>query len=630
MGIIFLQTIAQFIIFVEHFSDGKQFLKTYNMANNELRINDHYQTIIGEFPKVGIRPAIDGRMNGVRESLEDQTMKMAKIAASLISSNLKYPNGKSVECIISDTCIGGVAEAAMSAEKFRKNGVGVSLTVTPCWCYGSETIDMDTDMPKAIWGFNGTERPGAVYLAAALAGHTMKGLPAFGIYGHNVQDSGDQIIPDDVSEKMLRFVKAALAASYMKGKSYLSMGSVSMGIAGSIVKEDFFQEYLGMRNEYIDLSEFNRRINEEIFDKEEYKKALEWTKKNCKEGKDLNTKPKTRKQKDAEWETVVKMAILARDLMVGNPKLKKLGFGEEALGHNAILSGFQGQRQWTDHMPNGDFLEAILCSSFDWNGIRPPYLVATENDAMNGVPMLFGYLLTNTAQMFSDIRTYWSPDAIKRVTKIKPTGLASNGVIHLINSGASALDFSGRQTKKGKSCIKPFWEITGKDAAECLAATQWPAADRGYFRGGGFSSQFDTKGIMPATISRVNLVKGLGPVLQLAEGFTVELPEKMNKILTDRTNPTWPTTWFAPRLTGKGAFADVYSVMANWGANHCSSSYGHIGADLITLASVLRIPVCMHNVDENKIFRPSAWSAFGMEKEGADYRACQTYGPVYK
>jgi L-fucose isomerase len=630
LGIIFLQTIAQFIIFVEHFSDGKQFLKTYNMANNELRINDHYQTIIGEFPKVGIRPAIDGRMNGVRESLEDQTMKMAKIAASLISSNLKYPNGKSVECIISDTCIGGVAEAAMSAEKFRKNGVGVSLTVTPCWCYGSETIDMDTDMPKAIWGFNGTERPGAVYLAAALAGHTMKGLPAFGIYGHNVQDSGDQIIPDDVSEKMLRFVKAALAASYMKGKSYLSMGSVSMGIAGSIVKEDFFQEYLGMRNEYIDLSEFNRRINEEIFDKEEYKKALEWTKKNCKEGKDLNTKPKTRKQKDAEWETVVKMAIIARDLMVGNPKLKKLGFGEEALGHNAILSGFQGQRQWTDHMPNGDFLEAILCSSFDWNGIRPPYLVATENDAMNGVPMLFGYMLTNTAQMFSDIRTYWSPDAIKRVTKIKPTGLASNGVIHLINSGASALDFSGRQTKKGKSCIKPFWEITGKDAAECLAATQWPAADRGYFRGGGFSSQFDTKGIMPATISRVNLVKGLGPVLQLAEGFTVELPEKMNKILTDRTNPTWPTTWFAPRLTGKGAFADVYSVMANWGANHCSSSYGHIGADLITLASVLRIPVCMHNVDENKIFRPSAWSAFGMEKEGADYRACQTYGPVYK
>ena len=600
------------------------------MANIELKINDHYQTVIGEFPKVGIRPAIDGRMNGVRESLEDQTMKMAKIAASLISSNLKYPNGESVECIISDSCIGGVAEAAMCAEKFRKNGVGVSLTVTPCWCYGSETIDMDTDMPKAIWGFNGTERPGAVYLAAALAGHTMKGLPAFGIYGRDVQDSGDQKIPDDVSEKILRFVKAAVAVSYMKGKSYLSMGSVSMGIAGSIVKEDFFQEYLGMRNEYIDLSEFNRRLNEEIFDKEEYKKALDWTKKNCKEGKDLNDKPKTRKQKDAEWETVVKMAIIARDLMVGNPKLKKLGFGEEAHGHNAILAGFQGQRQWTDHMPNGDFLEAILCSSFDWNGIRPPYLVATENDAMNGVPMLFGYLLTNTAQMFSDIRTYWSPDAIKRVTKIKPTGHASNGVIHLINSGASALDFSGRQTKKGESCIKPYWEITARDAAECLGATQWPAADRGYFRGGGFSSQFDTKGIMPATISRVNLVKGLGPVLQLAEGFTVELPEKMNKILTDRTNPTWPTTWFAPKLTGKGAFTDVYSVMANWGANHCSSSYGHIGADIITLASILRIPVCMHNVDEAKIFRPSAWSAFGMEKEGADYRACKTYGALYR
>jgi L-fucose isomerase len=431
-------------------------------------------------------------------------------------------------------------------------------------------------MQKAIWGFNGTERPGAVYLAAALAGHTMKGLPAFGIYGRDVQDSGDQSIPDDVSEKILRFVKAGLAASFMKGKSYLSMGSVSMGIAGSIVKEDFFQEYLGMRNEYVDMSEFNRRLNEEIFDKDEFKKALAWTKKYCREGKDLNSDPKPRKQKDAEWETVVKMAIIARDLMVGNPRLKKLGFGEEAHGHNALLAGFQGQRQWTDHMPNGDFLEAILCSSFDWNGIRPPYLVATENDAMNGVPMLFGYLLTNTAQMFSDIRTYWSPEAIRRVTKIKPAGLAANGVIHLINSGASALDFSGRQTKSGKPAIKPFWEITSKDAESCLKATQWPPADRGYFRGGGFSSQFDTKGIMPATISRVNLVKGLGPVLQLAEGYTVELPEKMNKILTDRTNPTWPTTWFAPRLTGKGPFTDVYSVMANWGANHCSSSYGHI------------------------------------------------------
>jgi L-fucose/D-arabinose isomerase len=600
------------------------------MANNELKTNHNYQTVIGDFPKVGIRPTIDGRMKGVRESLEDQTMNMAKSAAKLISANLKYPDGKPVECVIADTCIGGVAEAAMCAEKFSKNGVGVSLSVTPCWCYGSETIDMNTDIPKAIWGFNGTERPGAVYLAAALAGHTMKGLPAFGIYGHDVQDSGDQSIPEDVSEKILRFVRAGLAASIMKGKSYLAMGSVSMGIAGSIVREDFFQEYLGMRNEYVDMSEFNRRLNEEIFDKAEFKKALKWTRKNCKEGKDVNSAPKSRKQKDKEWETVVKMTLIARDLMVGNPRLKKLGFGEEALGHNAILSGFQGQRQWTDHMPNGDFLEAILCSSFDWNGIRPPYLVATENDAMNGVPMLFGYLLTNTAQMFSDIRTYWSPQAIKRVTKMKPEGLAANGVIHLINSGASSLDFSGRQTKKGESVIKPFWDITSKDANACLEATQWPPADTGYFRGGGFSSQFNTKGTMPVTISRVNLVKGLGPVLQLAEGWTVELPGKMNKILTDRTNPTWPTTWFAPRLTGKGPFTDVYSVMANWGANHSASSFGHIGADLITLASILRIPVCMHNVVEEKVFRPSSWNAFGMDKEGSDYRACQTYGALYK
>jgi L-fucose isomerase len=600
------------------------------MANDDFKVSRNYPTVIGDFPKVGIRPAIDGRERGVRESLEKQTMKMAHNAADFISGNLRYPNGKPVECVTPDTCIGGVAEAASCAEKFKKTGVGISLTVTPCWCYGSETIDMDPEMPKAIWGFNGTERPGAVYLAAALAGHTMKGLPAFGIYGHDVQDAGDNTIPDDVSEKILRFVKAGLAVAYMKGKSYLSMGSVSMGIAGSIVREDFFQEYLGMRNEYIDMSEFNRRLNEEIYDKNEFIKALTWTKKYCKEGKDLNAKPKSRARKDVEWDIVVKMTMIARDLMVGNPKLKKAGFGEESLGHNAILAGFQGQRQWTDHMPNGDFLEAILCSSFDWNGIRPPYLVATENDAMNGVPMLFGYLLTNTAQMFSDIRTYWSPEAMKRVSKVRPSGLAANGVIHLINSGASALDFSGRQTSKGESCIKPFWEITSKDASECLKATKWEPADIGYFRGGGFSSQFDTKGAMPLTISRVNLVKGLGPVLQLAEGWTVELPGKVNRILTDRTNPTWPTTWFTPRLTGKGPFVDVYSVMANWGANHSASSYGHIGADLIALASLLRIPVCMHNVPEEKIFRPSAWNAFGMDKEGSDYRACMNYGPMYE
>jgi L-fucose isomerase len=600
------------------------------MADNDFKINHNYQSVIGDFPKVGIRPVIDARERGVRESLENQTMGMAKAAADLICKNLRYPNGKPIECIISDTTIGRVAEAAACAEKFKKAGVGLSLTVTPCWCYGSETIDMDTEIPKAIWGFNGTERPGAVYLAAALAGHTMKGLPAFGIYGHDVQDAGDKTIPEDVCEKILRFVRAGLAAAYMKGKSYLSMGSVSMGIAGSIIRDDFFQEFLGMRNEYVDMSEFTRRLEEEIYDKEEFKKALAWTKKYCKEGKDLNAKPSSRAKKDSEWEIVVKMAIMARDMMVGNPKLKKLGFGEESLGHNALLSGFQGQRQWNDHMPNGDFLEAILCSSFDWNGMRPPYLIATENDAMNGVPMLFGYLMTNTAQMFSDIRTYWSPAAIKRVTKSKPEGLAANGIIHLINSGASALDFSGKQQKKGEACIKPFWEITGKDAAECLKATQWSPANTGYFRGGGFSSQFTTKDVMPITISRVNLAKDIGPVLQIAEGWTVDLPEKMNKILTDRTDPGWPTTWFTPRLTGKGPFSDVYSVMANWGANHSASSYGHIGADLISLASILRIPVCMHNVPENQIFRPSAWNAFGMDKEGADYRACKNYGPLYK
>jgi len=604
------------------------------MANvKDIKLVQPHNRLIGSMPKVGIRPVIDGRRRGVRESLENQTMNMAKAAARLISENLRHPNGLPVECVIADRCIGGVAEAAMADEKFAKEGVGVSLSVTPCWCYGTETMDMDPYRPKAIWGFNGTERPGAVYLAAVLAAHSQKGLPAFGIYGRDVQDANDTTIPDDVKEKILRFVKAGLAVAYMRDKSYLSIGSVSMGIAGSMVDPDFFQDYLGMRNEYVDMSEIIRRIDEEIYDKEEYERALQWVKENCREGADNNPPEiqKSREEKDKQWEFVVKMTMIARDLMIGNPKLAEIGYEEEAMGHNAIASGFQGQRQWTDHFPNGDFMEAMLCSSFDWNGIREPFIVATENDCLNGVAMLFGHLLSDRAQLFSDVRTYWSPEAVKRVTGKAPTGLAENGFIHLINSGATTLDGTGQQTDKdGNPVMKPYWEITPEDAANCLDATSWRPASLGYFRGGGFSSCFLTKGGMPVTMSRINLIKGLGPVLQIAEGYTVDLPEDVHHILDMRTDPTWPTTWFVPRLTGKGAFKDVYSVMANWGANHGAISYGHIGADLITLASMLRIPVCMHNVPEEKIYRPSSWNAFGTtDLEGADYRACMNFGPLY-
>jgi L-fucose/D-arabinose isomerase len=593
---------------------------------------DSRKRIIGRLPKVGIRPAIDGRRKGVRESLEKQTMDMAKRAAALIESSLRHADGSKVECVIADTCIGGVAEAASCADKFAAEGVGVSLTVTPCWCYGSETMDMDPLLPKAVWGFNGTERPGAVYLAAVLAAHNQMGLPAFGIYGRDVQDSNDESIPDDVREKILRFVRSGLAAATMRGTSYLSMGSVSMGIAGSITNPDFFQKYLGMRCEYVDMSEFVRRINENIFDGDEFKRAIDWVRKNCTEGTDRNPagKQRSRAQKDSDWEFVVKMTLIARDLMVGNSRLSGLGYEEEALGHNALAAGFQGQRQWTDHFPNGDFMEAILCSSFDWNGIRQPFMLATENDTLNGASMLFGHLLTGSAQVFSDVRTFWSPDAVKRVTGYSPEGIASGGFIHLINSGPSALDGSGRQSIDGKPAIKPWWDVTVQDVNACLENTTWGPAITEYFRGGGYSSTFLTLGDMPITLSRINLVDGLGPVLQLAEGYTASLPDKVNDILNKRTNPTWPTTWFVPNLTGKGPFTDVYSVMANWGANHGAFSYGHIGADLISLASILRIPVCMHNVPESRIFRPSAWSSFGMDPEGSDYRACSNYGPVYK
>ncbi len=590
------------------------------------------QRFIGALPKIGIRPAIDGRRRGIRESLEGPTMGMARSVAKLISTSVRHSIGTPVECVIADTCIGGAAEAAQAADKFSRENVGVSLTVSPCWCYGAETMDMDPLLPKAIWGFNGTERPGAVYLAATLSAHNQKGLPAFGIYGRDVQDASDAEIPQDVRGKILQFVQAGLAAASMRGKSYLAMGGVSMGISGSIVDQSLFESYFGMRVETVDMSEFTRRIDQEIYDKKEFAAALRWVKENCREGKDFNPAKlqKTRAQKDADWETVVKMAMIARDLMIGNPNLAEIGFGEEALGHNAIAGGFQGQRQWSDHKPNGDFLEAVLNSSFDWNGIREPLVVATENDSLNGAGMLFGHLLTNKAQIFADVRTFWSPAAVKRVTGHKLAGHAANGILHLINSGAAALDGSGQQEIHGKPVMKEFWEITKQEAEKCLQATTWYPANRGYFPGGGYSSGYLTRGGMPATMFRINMIKGLGPSLQIAEGYTVDLPEKVDRILEERTDRTWPTTWFAPTTNGKGPFRDAYTVMNNWGANHCVLSYGHVGSQLITLASILRIPVAMHNVDEEAIFRPSAWTAFGAsDPEGADFRACKNYGPLY-
>ena len=592
--------------------------------------------LIGDYPVIGIRPTIDGRRGPlkVRESLEDQTMNMAKAAAKLISENLRYSNGEPVKVVIADTTIGRVAEAAACANKFKKEGVDITLTVTPCWCYGAETMDMDPMTIKGVWGFNGTERPGAVYLASVLASHAQKGLPAFGIYGHDVCEADDTSIPADVQEKILRFAKAAVAVATMRGKSYLQIGAITMGIAGSIINCDFFEEYLGMRVESVDEVEIIRRMTEGIYDEAEFKKALEWTKKNCPEGFDKNPKDmqKSPEKKEEEWEFVVKMMCIIKDLYNGNKNLPK-GCEEEMVGHNAIAGGFQGQRQWTDFYPNCDFPEAMLNTSFDWNGAREPYILATENDTLNGVCMLFGKLLTNTAQIFADVRTYWSPEAVKKATGYDIEGKAkeAGGFIHLINSGAACIDACGEvKDENGNGIIKPFWEMTEADQQACLKATTWNAADLGYFRGGGYSSRFLTRAEMPATMLRLNLVKGLGPVMYIAEGWTVGLPDEVSDKLWKRTDYTWPCTWFAPRTTGEGAFKTAYEVMNNWGANHGAISYGHIGADVITLCSMLRIPVCMHNVPEDKIFRPASWNAFGMDKEGQDFRACNTYGPLYK
>ncbi|WP_150541355.1 L-fucose isomerase [Clostridium perfringens] len=591
---------------------------------------------VGKYPVIGIRPTIDGRRGiiDVRGSLEEQTMNMAKSAAKLLEENLKYSNGEKVKVIIADTTIGRVPEAAACADKFRREGVDITLTVTPCWCYGAETMDMDPMTIKGVWGFNGTERPGAVYLASVLATHAQKGLPAFGIYGHDVQNADDTEIPEDVKEKILRFGRSAIAAASMRGKSYLQIGSICMGIGGSIIDPNFIEEYLGMRVESVDEVEIIRRMTEEIYDKDEFERALKWTKEKCKEGFDKNPEnvQKTREEKDKDWEFVVKMMCIIKDLMNGNENLPD-GFEEEKLGHNAIAAGFQGQRQWTDFYPNCDFPEALLNTSFDWNGAREPYILATENDVLNGLGMLFGKLLTNKAQIFADVRTYWSPDAVKKATGYELEGVAkeSDGFIHLINSGAACLDACGQaKDENGNGTMKAWYDVTEEDQEAILAATTWNAADNGYFRGGGYSSRFLTEAEMPVTMIRLNLVKGLGPVVQLVEGYSVKLPDEVSDKLWKRTDYTWPCTWFAPRLTGKGAFKSAYDVMNNWGANHGAISHGHIGADIITLCSILRIPVSMHNVPEEKIFRPAAWNAFGMDKEGQDYRACKAYGPMYK
>ena len=587
--------------------------------------------LAGKYPVIGIRPTIDGRRGPakVRESLEEQTMNMAKSAAKLLSENLRYANGDPVKVVISDTTIGRAGETAACAEQFRREGVDITLTVTPCWCYGAETMDMDRNTIKAVWGFNGTERPGAVYLASVLATHAQKGLPAFGIYGHDVQNADDTEIPEDVKEKLLRFGRAAVAVASMRGNSYLQIGSVCMGIGGSIIDPSFIEEYLGMRVESVDEVEIIRRMSEGIYDKAEFEKALAWTKAKCKEGFDKNVPElqKTPEQKDEAWEFVVKMMVIIKDLMCGNPNLPE-GCEEEMSGHNAIAAGFQGQRQWTDFYPNCDFPEALLNSSFDWNGAREPYILATENDVLNGLGMLFMKLLTNRAQIFADVRTYWSPESVKKATGYELEGVAkeSDGIIHLINSGAACLDASG----EADGMIKEWYNVTDKDIDKMLEATTWNAADAGYFRGGGFSSRFLTRAQMPVTMIRLNLVEGLGPMLQIAEGWTVALPDEVSDILWKRTDYTWPCTWFAPRLTGKAPFDSAYSVMNCWGANHGAISYGHIGADLITMCSMLRIPVAMHNVDEKDIFRPASFNAFGMDKEGQDYRACAAYGPMYK
>lgn len=586
------------------------------------------------YPAIGIRPIVDSRRLGIRDALEGKVREMAEAARKLIEEHVFYADGTPARVVVFSGSIAGGEEAARCEAEFAARHVTATLSVTPSWCYPLETIDMNPMTTKAIWGFNGTERPGAVYLASALAAHNQMRRPCFSIYGRDVQDMEEKEIPEDVQEKILRFARCAVAVGEMQNKAYVGFGSVSMGIMGSFLDPSFYAQYLGMRPEWVDMTEVLRRMDLGIYDPEEFREALAWVKANCREGYDPNPASRThgREEKDKEWEFVVKMTMIVRDVMLGNGKLADMGFEEEALGRNGLFGGFQGQRMWTDYQPNADFTEAILNSSFDWTGRRQPVVFATENDNLNGLSMLFGNLLTGKASGFSDVRCYWSPEAVKRVTGWQPEGLAAEGFIHLINSGSTCLDATGQsRDAAGNGVMKPWWEMQDADIEACLKATDWCPAELCQFRGGGYSSHFKTDAQMPLTMVRINLADGIGPVMQIAEGWSVVLPEAVHAKIDSRTDPTWPTTWFVPRTTGEGAFRDVYSVMANWGANHGAFIHGHIGADLITLASMLRIPVTMHNVAEEEIFRPHVWASFGTrDLEAADLAACRAYGPLYR
>jgi len=592
-----------------------------------------FDLALNKLPVIGIRAVIDPRRK-VYNRTYGQTQDMASSVADYLSDHVKYPNSLPLKCVVYQKCVSNIVEAQECSDYFKHLNVGAVITVATGWCYPLETMLLDAGIPHAVWGFNGTERPGAVFLAALTAACNLKGLPMFKIYGKEVREKDDKRIPEDVGRKLLSFTRAALAASLMKGKSYLSLGTVSMGISGCISDELFFQQYLGMRISYVDMSEIQRRMNKGIYDPEELSKAIEWFSNNCKEGVDYNDPSlmHTKEQKAEDARDSIKLAIIVKDMMKGNQKLQDMGYEEEAAGYGAVAGGFQGQRAWTDQNANGDFMEAILNSTFDWNGRREPIVIATENDSSNAVSMLFGYLLTHTPQIFCDVRTYWSPETVKRITGEELEGRAKGGMIHLLNSGAAALEGSGCLTKDGKPVIKPYWEMTEDDIKSCLQSTRWSPAMLDQFLAGGFSSTYSTKGEMPVTITRLNMVYGIGPVLQIAEGYTYEASPNIHMNLLGRTDPTWPSTWFVPNtIPGDAAYNDVYSVMESWGANHCSMSYGHIGSELITLASMLRIPVTMHNVETNNLFRPALWKAYGTkELEAADRYACAALGPLYK
>ncbi len=594
--------------------------------------------LVGHVPTLAITPVADGRVSAYEDNTERTWMMVDKVR-QLIENNVALPDGTPVRVVVPPEIVYGARTGALAQAHYTREGVSANIWVSRSWAYSDELMSAcqgigSSEWQQAAYGLNQTDRPGAVWLKAFTAAMDEKKRPIFCVYSPDLEDENQALSPF-VAERLLRFARCAMALAEMRGKNYLGIGGVSMGIIGSDVRRNLMLDYLGMGTAAYDMVGIRGRIDKGFYDHEELERAVTFFKRHLKIQMGSGKRPLP---KDALLRETLRMTMIVRDLMVGNERLadssvaKAHGFTanvEHAQGYNAIAAGTQGQRQWTDLYPNFDVAESVLCSSFDWNGYRGPMFVATENDSKNAIGMLVAGLITGLPQLFADIRTNWTPASIRKVTGKNVDRLCPNGIIDKRNSGAGALDYAIDLYKvAGVSKKKPVQELTAvirndrviqkkiMDAA--LRATIYMGAELTYFPGDGLSSHFRTPGNLPMTAYRYNTI-GDRLTCSVVEGDTVELPATVADHISNATNRTWPESYWAPRNMSS------FEYMSRIGPNHDANSFGYIGADLITLNAMLRIPVDMHNIDKRDIFRPTLWDRCGAD----DFRACTLLGPLY-